>query len=951
MIKTINKKNYQVLSTEFESVPHERYNCLNLIPEVGEKERLVSLIRETAISLNIKNVVHVSPSHGAFIPIQLVQPHINESNDSYSEEHDENTIENVFIHSLEPQHIENTFANIYNCPNIYVSSLLPYEPCVIFLESEDGATMELVNRQLFESKGGHVVLSKIYADGFRLSRTDWWLSIPPALKDDFLKDFHYYVEENGVLNYDNLIHLCIMVKNGGDSFERMLTENMHWIDRWTILDTGSTDNTIETIHRVLTGKKRGQLFQEPFISFPDSRNRCLELAGQTCKYTLMLDDTYIVEGGLREFLEMVRGDQFASSYSLYIKSHDVQYTSNRIVKTENKLRYIYKLHEVINPENNINVTVPYDVANIYDIRTDFMELRTMDRKPYDLQVLEEGLREEPDNPRNLYYLAHTYNLMKQYDVAYDYFLQRINHQVEGFIQEKHDACFEAGRIAHFQLGKPCEEYIGLYERAYALDNKRPESQYFIGIHYYLGGNYSLAWNYFVRAYEIGFPVHCEFSLKPTLSYYFLPKYLAELCYTFAKNYTFGKQVAQFFLQNNRPNDTSGNMVADYTTMQLWFNIFSLLETTKPHLLQPKDPHEKPILAFVADGGFGSWTGRDILSKGIGGSETYIIEMARNIQRKGVFQVVVFCRCEEMDIFENVFFYPLEQYTSYISVNRVHTSIVSRYTEYVPCSIEGNVDNVCIVLHDLVQDGTVIPLHNKIKKVFCLSEWHVEHFSNMFPQFREKTVPLYYGVAWDTKPDAPVPSIVPSIVPYKFIYSSFPNRGLLPLLQMWKRIVSREPRASLHIYSNVDGEWVNRVAGEDMQKIRILLKELASSNVHCHGWVSKKTLMESWMTADVWFYPTTFLETFCLTALECAVSKTLAITMNMGALQNTVADRGILLEGNPLDELWQTRTVETLFYVLSNSVLKKDCIERNYQWAKNLSWDNQSDQLMHYLRTE
>ena len=98
-------------------------------------------------------------------------------------------------------------------------------------------------------------------------------------------------------------------------------------------------------------------------------------------------------------------------------------------------------------------------------------------------------------------------------------------------------------------------------------------------------------------------------------------------------------------------------------------------------------------------------------------------------------------------------------------------------------------------------------------------------------------------------------------------------------------------------------------------------------------------------------PTTFLETFCLTALECAVSKTLAITMNMGALQNTVADRGILLEGNPLDELWQTRTVETLFYVLSNSVLKKDCIERNYQWAKNLSWDNQSDQLMHYLRTE
>jgi hypothetical protein len=86
-------------------------------------------------------------------------------------------------------------------------------------------------------------------------------------------------------------------------------------------------------------------------------------------------------------------------------------------------------------------------------------------------------------------------------------------------------------------------------------------------------------------------------------------------------------------------------------------------------------------------------------------------------------------------------------------------------------------------------------------------------------------------------------------------------------------------------------------------------------------------------------------------LECAVSKTLAITMNVGALQNTVADRGILLEGNPLDKSWQTRTVDTLFYVLSNPVLKKDCIERNYQWAKNLSWDNQSNLLMRHLQTE
>jgi len=92
-----------------------------------------------------------------------------------------------------------------------------------------------------------------------------------------------------------------MVKNGGDTFKQVLEENLEFVDKWTILDTGSTDSTIDIIKEVLVNKKKGQLFCEPFINFRDSRNRLLELAGNSCKYTLMLDDTYIVKGELREF--------------------------------------------------------------------------------------------------------------------------------------------------------------------------------------------------------------------------------------------------------------------------------------------------------------------------------------------------------------------------------------------------------------------------------------------------------------------------------------------------------------------------------------------------------------------------------------------------------------------------------------------------------------------------
>jgi hypothetical protein len=95
----------------------------------------------------------------------------------------------------------------------------------------------------------------------------------------------------------------------------------------------------------------------------------------------------------------------------------------------------------------------------------------------------------------------------------------------GFIQERVDALFESARIANFKLNKPWIECEELYNKCYKVDESRPEALYFIGIHYYLENNFSIAYDYFKRAFEIGYPEHCQHSLKPTLSFHFLPKFL------------------------------------------------------------------------------------------------------------------------------------------------------------------------------------------------------------------------------------------------------------------------------------------------------------------------------------------------------------------------------------------------------------------------------------------
>jgi glycosyltransferase involved in cell wall biosynthesis len=138
----------------------------------------------------------------------------------------------------------------------------------------------------------------------------------------------------------NLLELVMIVKNAGELLRECLRENRKWIDHWTILDTGSTDNTIDIIKEELKDVE-GNLYFSEFIDFSQARNKCLDLSSKTCKYQIMLDDSYVINGGkeLRKLLNKSNEPCFLIKVGYYddkVLKND--YYSKRIIKTTNNLR-------------------------------------------------------------------------------------------------------------------------------------------------------------------------------------------------------------------------------------------------------------------------------------------------------------------------------------------------------------------------------------------------------------------------------------------------------------------------------------------------------------------------------------------------------------------------------------------------------------------------------------
>jgi hypothetical protein len=738
-----------------------------------------------------------------------------------------------------------------------------------------------------------------------------FVQVDTSVLSEFANDFKFHIKGD-ILKWDNLVNICIMVKNAGDDFKSVLEANIPFLDRLTVLDTGSTDNTINIVKEILKTVP-GDLYEEPFVNFRDSRNRLLELAGDICCFNIMLDDTYVLHGNLRNILHLFRGDDVATSYSLIIKDPEIMYSSNRITRPHLNLKYVNTIHEIIQKENNdYNIEIPYDIAYIEDKVSDYMMTRTKSRKELDLVLLNQELEEKPGDSRTLYYLGMTYVYQEKWQKAFD--LLKISSSTEGaFEHEVQDALYYMAVIAHLKLKWAWKDCLDLYIKCYNFNTTRADTLYFIGEHYIKENNLELAWMFIKHAYDTGFP-RITMSVRKDIYNYHIPKTLAQLCYN-KKQYRLGEECCRKVRENHVNDELVNN----------WLKIYSLINANEASRLSQttKSKIERSVV-FVSPGGWDKWNGETLYKTGLGGSESFSIRYGETLAKMG-YQVWVYCMCDTSTTWNNVFYIPLDLYTDHISKYSFDVCIINRYHEYIPVTLINNAPKVYFVLHDIPSEFNIIPMN--ISNIFCISNFHKNLFNDCYGSLEHKSDVVSYGIDTESFP-------VKNKVPYMFIFPSFPNRGLLPLLQMFPRIVKRFPMARLHIFCDLGHPWTLKYYKCVIDEIKVLLSEQKETVIN-HGWVNRGELREYWSKAHVWLYPCTFVETCCLTAYEAAASKTLIVSNHLGALVESVGDRGVIIKGDPMTLEWQNEAFDKLCDNIDNTEL----IERNFSWAQTKSFEN------------
>lgn len=307
-----------------------------------------------------------------------------------------------------------------------------------------------------------------------------------------------------------------------------------------------------------------------------------------------------------------------------------------------------------------------------------------------------------------------------------------------------------------------------------------------------------------------------------------------------------------------------------------------------------------------------------LAEGIGGSELAAIHLTSELSRLG-HQIDVFADVPEVVGMpgSSVVWYPWRTWTE-DKCRKADVFVSSRELDPIPLQkklIEAK--QKWLWVHDLHVGADWANKLDQYDKLICLSSFARDYFLHYYARTpAEKIAVIGNGLDHvigtmnltypGLHPGSQHARFVNHREPLRAIYSSSPDRGLDKLLDLWpairREVMETGHEAELHVYYGF-ATWqkiadlydrIGEANAIDRLKKAVGAPEAGpeavarahQAGIIYHGRVGQSELARAFLSSHLWLYPTDFLETSCITAMEARAAGCHAVVTRCGALPET-----------------------------------------------------------------
>lgn len=713
------------------------------------------------------------------------------------------------------------------------------------------------------------------------------------------------------------VSLCMIMKNEEENLPRLMKSVEGCFDAIHIVDTGSTDNSVEVAKNL-----GATLHHFTWINdFSAARNYSFSKATTDYVCWLDLDDILQNPEGFKKFRDDAMGlaDYWIATYHYSSDPSGkavCSFARERVFKVDRGFKWKYFVHEGVMPQTQYGA-IKMDFSPVWSVkhmRTDADLLKDRSRN---LNIFQSRLN-EMDSRMKYYYGKELFEAQKPADSVH-FFGEALKDEK----LEMHDRLLAMQYLCYAYM--QCNQFDKALEIATAgliIAPNRAEYYTIIGDCFVKLGRLIDAIPSYSAAKSCQFQAGIQQGFAGAIfhnedAYTAYPR--NQLARIYANLGDFKKAEIESNESFSRfSNAESKGLLDEVKKMTV---VSGGYKNAKPcDDIVITCPPQAPYL----------WDGEIAKTKSMGGSETACIEMAEWLHKLSGRAVKVFNVRETAKTYCGVEYIPCNQLNQYMFEHKPWLHISWRHNFKITDAL------TYLWCHDLKTQGAENTDH--YEKILCLTPFHKRYAMATQGIPEDKIIVTRNGIKPDRFNDRSTTSnpYLTRKNPNKIVFPSSPDRGLDRAMLVLDKVRETYPDLELHVFYGI--EHLHKWGHAELQaRLEVMIKE--RSWVKYHGATQQDVLMTHLKEAVIWLHPCDFIETSCITAMEMICAGVYPVTRRLGGLMDTLALPEKLGMATLLDSDCITESQYKLYIDATLEALNEKKWERVGLDPNTLSWES------------